>query len=400
MTPTTATNGPASVHADLTPNNPRLLDDLRTIAREVLTPIAHQGRKGRVNRELLAALGDTGVLGLLFPEGDGPASAATVCLLREAVAYECTEAESLIVMQGLGGYPILQSGQPHQIARWVDPLRKGSAVAAFALTEPGAGSDAGNLALAAEADGDGWRLSGEKLWITNAPDADFYTTFARTTPNVRAKGVSAFVIEGDAPGLTAEHIDLVADHPIGRLIFDGVKVSRADLLGELDRGFRVAMRGFDLFRPSVGSAAIGMGAAALDLAVAHTLRREAFGRPLADKQAVAHALADIATDIEASRLLISEAAHAYDQGDPRTTGKAAMSKVFATEAAQRAIDTAIQFHGAIALRSGHKLEALYREIRATRIFEGASEIQRDLIARDLFNQHSSAIASTDTKEPK
>jgi len=399
---TTLENDRAS--SEIRADDPRLMDRLRRIAREVLVPLAHQGTPGRVNRDLLAALGDTGVLSLLFP-GTGTdrsqASATTVCLLREALAYESTEAEAAVAMQGIGGYPLLQSGQQHHLDRWIAPLRAGTAVAAFALTEPDAGSDAAALSLAAEPDGEGWRLCGEKLWITNAPDADFYTTFARTTPGAKARGVTAFLVPADAPGLTAEHIDLVADHPIGRVCFHDVLVTQDDILGEVDRGFRVAMRAFDLFRPSVGSAAIGMGAAALDAAVTHTSHRQAFGEPLARKQAVAHALADSATHLSAARLLVSDAAQAYDAGDDRVTAKAAMAKVFATEAAQRVIDTAIQFHGAAALRSGHRLEELYREIRATRIFEGASEIQRDLIARDLFRTIAPpAGAAESTKESK
>lgn len=384
----------------LSAEDPDLFDRLRGLAADVFASLAHRGQPGRVDRAVLGALAETGVLRLLYPEpGEGrdQARAATICLAREAISYACTEAESLFVMQGLGGYPVLQSGQPHHLDRWIKPLRAGTAVAAFALTEPDAGSDAASLRLEAAPDGDGWRLHGEKQWITNAPDADFYVTFARTAADAGARGVTAFLVPADAPGLTATPLDLMAPHPIGELSFDAVPVTRLDVLGEVDRGFRVAMRTLDLFRPSVGSATVGMAQAALDATIDRTSQRRAFGAPLAHKQAIAHSLADAATNLAAARLLVAEAAKAYDDGSPRVTAKAAMAKLFATETAQQVIDTAVQFHGASGLRSGHLIERLYREIRATRIYEGASEIQRDIIARDLFP--ASAGIRTTRKEP-
>jgi acyl-CoA dehydrogenase len=212
----------------------------RRIATDRLAPIAAREPQGRVSRDLLRALGDEGLLPLLFPAAGGPraqASAATICLLREAVAYACTPAEVAISMQGIGGYPVLQSGQDHHVRRWVPALRAGTAVAAFALTEPEGGSDAAALQLRADPDGSGgWRLNGTKMWITNAPDADFYTTFARTTSGAGAKGVTAFLVPADAPGLRQRAIELFAPHPIGRLEFDGVRVEAADVPGEIDGG--------------------------------------------------------------------------------------------------------------------------------------------------------------------
>ncbi|MGY1723499.1 acyl-CoA dehydrogenase family protein [Blastococcus sp. SYSU DS0533] len=360
-------------------------DQVREVAVRTLAPISAAGHTGRVDRTLLKAIADGGVLDLLFPSGErAQAGARTVCAIREALGYACPEADVAVSMQGIGGYPVLQSGQSHHLDRWLGPMREGTAVAAFALTEPDVGSDAAALELRADPDRDGWRLTGTKQWITNAPDADFYITFARTAQGARARGVTAFLVPADREGLTGEAIGFVAPHPIGRLSFDGVHVGPQDVLGEVDRGFRVAMRTFDLFRPSVGAAAIGMASAALDAAVARTSRRSAFGRLIGANQAVAHALADAATRIEASRLLVHSAAQAYEDGDPRVTTKAAMAKVFATETASAVVDAAIQFHGASGLEAGHLLEGLYREVRAARIFEGASEIQRDLIARDLY----------------
>ena len=272
--------------------------------------------------------------------------------------------------------------------RWLPAVAAGDAVAAFALTEPEAGSDAAALALRAEPDGPGWRLTGEKIWISNAPEADFYTVFARTTPDAGARGVSAFLVPADRPGLGGEHLDMISPHPIGRLVFDGVPVQSDELLGEQDRGFRVAMRTLDLFRPSVGAFAVGMAQAATDAAVAHAGTRTAFGGPLKDQQAVSHLLAEMATRTEAARLLVYAAAAAYDAAEGVSgkglAAKSAMAKLFATETAQFVVDAAVQIHGARALRRGHLLEHLYREVRAPRIYEGASEIQRTIIARELY----------------
>jgi alkylation response protein AidB-like acyl-CoA dehydrogenase len=259
-------------------------------------------------------------------------------------------------------------------------------VAAFALSEPGAGSDAAALELAAEPDGSGWRLTGEKMWISNAPEADFYTVFARTTAGARARGVSAFVVPADRPGLSGEHLDMVSPHPIGTLSFDGVPVLAGELLGARDRGFAVAMRTLDLFRPSVGAFAVGMAQAALDAAVAHASTRAAFGGLLKDQQVVAHLLAEMATRTEAARLLVYSAAAALDEGAPAVAGRSAMAKLLATETAQFVVDAAVQIHGARALQRGHPLEHLYREVRAPRIYEGASEIQRTIIARELLRR--------------
>jgi acyl-CoA dehydrogenase len=367
----------------LDPDQERLVEDARRVAREALSPLAEAGEPGRVNRPLVRALGDQGLLRRLFPEG-GEVSAATLCLLREALARESTEAETALALQGLGAYPVLQSGSDDLVRRWIPAVARGEAVAAFALSEPGHGSDAAAIELTAEPDGDGYRLSGEKTWISNAPEADVYTVFARTTPDVGSRGVTAFAVPGDAPGLSGEHVELLAPHAIGTLRFDGARIGPEAVLGEVDRGFRVAMRTLDLFRPSVGAFAVGMAWAALDAAVDHAARREAFGRPIRDFQAVAHRLAEMATRTEASRVLVYSAAAAYDAGAPDVTRRSAMAKLFATETAQWVVDGAVQIHGAAALVKGHLLEKLYREVRAPRIYEGTSEIQRELIARDLF----------------
>jgi acyl-CoA dehydrogenase len=366
-------------------------DQVRETARLHLVPLAGQSG-GRVNRPLLDTMGKLGLLRGLFGgqpnEPPRAAAALQLCLLRESLAQVSGEAETALALQGLGSYPILQSGPPALAARWLPEVISGQAVAAFALSEPGAGSDAAALTLNAEKDGAGWRLTGEKTWISNAPDADIYTVFARTTPDAGARGVTAFAVAGDSPGLTGEHLEMVSPHPIGRLTFDGVPVTAADVLGQPDAGFAVAMRTLDLFRPSVGAFAVGMAQAALDATITHVRDRQVFGAPLARQQAVAHKIADMATDLAAARLLVYAAAAAYDDAaEPGLQSRrSAMAKLFATEAAQRIVDGCVQLHGARGLQRGHLLEHLYREVRSLRIYEGASEIQRSIIARDLIGR--------------
>lgn len=344
-----------------------------------LPPLAAQGTPGKINRPLLAALASHGLLGRLFPT----TSAMDLCLIREALARHCTEAETAFALQGLGAYPILLAGSQSTVDDWLPRITSGEAAVGFALTEPGAGSDAASLSLSATPDGDGYRLNGEKVFISNAPDADIYSVFARTSDN-GSRGITAFAVPGYTPGVSGTAQRMVSPHPIGTLTFDNVYVPATAVLGDVDAGWKVAMRTLDMFRPSVGAFALGMGQAALDAAVAHTANRQAFGRPLRDFQAVSHQLADVATRLQAARLLVHDAAAAYDSGAERTGHLSAMAKLFATETAQQAVDVAVQVHGARALEEGHPLEHLYREVRAPRIYEGASEIQREIIARHLY----------------
>ncbi len=349
-----------------------------------LIPLAEAGHPGRVNRELVAAIGAAGLFQRVL--GEAGVTATDLCLIREGLARACPEAETAFAVQGLGGAPILLNGSAELRDRWMPALRSGEAVAAFALTEPGAGSDAAGLQLAAEPDGDGWRLSGEKAYISNAPDADVATVFARTTPDsTGSSGVSAFAVPMDSPGITGEPIAMISPHPLGRWRFEDVPVPAACLLGEPGRGFRVAMQTLDLFRPSVGAFALGMAEAALAIAVEHAQAREAFGSPISEFQGVSHQLADVKTRIEASRHLVFAAAHCYDEGDREgLTGQSAMAKLFATETAQQSVDVAIQVLGARGLEADSTLAHLYKEVRAPRIYEGTSEIQRNIIARELY----------------
>ena len=367
----------------------RLTAEAATAAKK-LADVSRTGEPGRVNRRLVRALADEGFPRRLLRQGragkDAPFSAVELCLVREALARESTVVENALTIQLLGIIPILLAGGDDQIARFVDPVLRGDAIAAFALTEPDAGTDAGALQLSARREQNGYRLTGTKAFISNAPDADYYTLFARTTPEAGSKGITAFVVDGNAKGLSGRALQIMSDHPIGRLELKDVVVADDCVLGEMNQGFRLAMRTLDLFRPSVGANALGMAQAALEAAVEHAKKRQAFGRPIKDFQAVSHQLAEMATRLEAARALVYQAAEAYDRTDEHVARYSAMAKLFATETAQQVIDASIQVHGAIALERGHLLEHLYREVRAPRIYEGTSEIQREIIARDLFSK--------------
>jgi acyl-CoA dehydrogenase len=364
-------------------------EEARARGRDAFVPLSENGEPGRVNRPLLKAMGQHGVLGRLFPSelgGDlanGKISAVEICLLREALAGVSPDAETALALQGLGAYPILLSGWDEVRDRWIPAVARGEAVAAFALTEPDAGSDAAALSLSAERVQGGFRLTGTKKWISNAPDADIYTVFARTAVDEGARGITAFAVPGDSNGLSGTPLELISAHPVGQIELEEVFVPDGHVLGEVGLGFGVAMQTLDLFRPSVGAFAVGMAQAALDASVAQAGSRRAFGRNLQDFQAISHKLANMATSIHAARLMVYEAATAYDAGR-RVTKTAAMAKLFATEMAQQVIDDAIQIHGASGLERGHLLEHLYRDVRATRIYEGTSEIQREIIARELY----------------
>ncbi|WP_067893673.1 acyl-CoA dehydrogenase family protein [Actinomadura chibensis] len=366
----------------------RYLDEVVTVARTELRP-GDGADDPSIDRRLLARLGELGLLRDLFGNPGGEprdAAALQLCLLREALATVDTHAETALALQGLGGYPILQSGSAVQRERWIPGVVSGRVAPAFALTEPGAGSDAAALELAATPVPGGWRLDGEKKWISNAPEADVYVVFARTAPDAGARGVTAFLVAGDEAGLSGEPLRMLSPHALGTLRFEGVRVSADDVLGGVGQGFRVAMRTLDLFRPSVGAFAVGMAQAALDAAVDWSRTRRMFGGVLADQQGAAHLLAEMATRVHAARLTVHDAAEAYDAGRGRSpvTLTAAMSKWFATEQAQWVVDKAVQLHGARALERGHLLERLYREVRAPRIYEGASEVQLTIIARELI----------------
>jgi acyl-CoA dehydrogenase len=385
----TSEGPPPTECAHLEKEHYELLTGSRRIASESLTPLATSGEAHRVNRPLVRGLAEHGLLSRLFPRESGGAFSRAVpslelCLMREGLAGGCTEAETAFALQGLGSYPILQAGRDEVIDEWMPRVAAGELVASFALTEPEAGTDVASLQMEARRERDGYRLTGTKTFISNAPEADIYTVFARTTTDAGARGITAFAVPGDSDGLGGEALRLIAPHAVGRLDFEGVFVPEEQVLGDVDQGFRVAMRTLDLFRPSVGAFAVGMAQSALDFAIRYATKRQAFGEPIASFQAVSHVLAEMATRTQAARLLVHSAASAYDRGMRPAARQAAMAKLYATEAAQFVVDSAVQIIGARALEEGHPLEHLYREVRAPRIYEGTSEIQREIISRSLL----------------
>ena len=316
-----------------------------------------------------------------------------ICLIRETLARHAGLADFAFAMQGLGSGAIALFGSEEQKLRYLPRVAAGEAIAAFALSEPEAGSDVAAMACAARLDGDRYVLDGEKTWISNGGIADFYVVFARTGEADGARGISAFIVDADAPGLTiAERIDVIAPHPLARLRFEHCRIPASARVGAGGQGFKVAMATLDVFRTSVAAAALGFARRALDEALDRAASRRMFGKTLADFQITQAKLAEMATRIDAAALLTYRAAWERDQGR-RVTRAAAMAKLTATENAQAVIDAALQMFGGLGVVSGQPVEALYREIRALRIYEGASEVQQLIIARELLGEHAAVQAA-------
>ena len=310
-----------------------------------------------------------------------------VCLIRETLARHDALADLVFAMQGLGSGAISLHGSEAQKCRYLMRVASGEAIAAFALSEPGAGSDVAATACSARAEGEHYVLDGEKAWISNGGIADFYVVFARTGEAPGARGLSAFIVEADTPGFEiAERIDVIAPHPLARLRFAGCRVPRTSLVGAPGQGFKVAMQTLDVFRTSVAAAALGFARHALEQALVRATTRRMFDQTLADFQITQAKLAQMATGIDASALLTYRAAWQRDQG-LNVTREAAMAKMTATETAQQVIDAAVQIWGGCGVVSGHPVEKLYREIRALRIYEGATEVQQLVIARQLLSEY-------------
>ena len=342
-------------------------------------------------RGWVRALADAGHLRHCVPAAYGGVREAldsrTLCVSREALAYHDALADFAFAMQGLGSGPITLAGSEAARARWLPRVARGEAIAAFALSEPSAGSDAVALSTKAVREGEGWRLDGCKTWISNGGIADFYCVFARTGGEPGAAAISAFVVPADASGLVvAERIALMAPHPLARIELDGCRVGQDALLGEVGEGFKLAMRTLDIFRASVAAAATGFARRALDEAVRHAKQRAMFAATLGEQPVAQAMIGDMAARIDASALLIARAAWKRDVQRARTTREAAIAKLSATESAQWVIDAALQLHGASGVQAGSMVEKLYREIRALRIYEGATEIQRLVIGRDVLKR--------------
>jgi acyl-CoA dehydrogenase len=337
-------------------------------------------------RDLVRKFGRDGWLNHTAPDPDSsaPLDVRTLCLIRETLARHDALADFAFAMQGLGAGPISLFGNAAQ-RQWLKRTRAGEAIAAFALTEQKSGSDVANIVTKATRDGDNYLLDGEKTWISNGGIADFYVVFARSSEAPGAKGISAFIVPGDAPGFSvAERLDVISPHPLARLSFDGVRMPATAMIGAPGEGFKIAMATLDVFRATVAAAALGFARRALDETLKRVRERRMFNGSLADLQLVQGAIAEMAVDIDAAALLVYRAAWTKDTGATRVTREASMAKLFATERAQRVVDKAVQLHGGDGVRHGHIVERLYRDIRALRIYEGASEVQKVIIARQTL----------------
>jgi acyl-CoA dehydrogenase len=349
-------------------------------------------------RALVRALADAGWLRYCVPAAHGGALPAidvrALCIVRETLASHDGLADFAFAMQGLGSGAITLAGSPAQRARWLPQVAAGTAIAAFALSEPGAGSDAGALVTRATRDGEGWVLDGQKTFISNGGIADFYCVFARTPGTAGAQGVSAFIVPADSAGLAiAERIETIAPHPLARLTFDGCPVGADALIGAEGEGFKLAMRTLDIFRASVAAAALGFARRALAEATAHARARRMFGATLADLQLTQVKLGEMATAIDAAALLTYRAAWLRDVRGARTTREAAMAKLAATESAQQVIDAAVQIFGGLGVTRGQAVERLYRDIRALRIYEGATEVQKLIVGRAVLRDADQGSAT-------
>ena len=360
-----------------------LSTELEAWAQDNLRSADH-GDTDNACRSLVSKLGNAGFLNH-STNADGTLDVRTLCLIRETLARHDGLADFSFAMQGLGTGAISLFGTDEQKAQWLPKTTAGSAIAAFALTEPQSGSDVANSTMTAELQNNEYVLNGEKTWISNGGIADVYTLFARTGGAPGAKGLSAFVIPADLPGFEiTERLETIAPHPLATLRFTDCRIPPETMIGEPGQGFKIAMSVLDVFRSTVAAAALGFARRALDETLNRITSREVQGAPLADLQMVQGHVADMAVDIDAAALLVYRAAWTKDNGAPRVTREAAMAKLFATDRAQRVIDKAVQLHGGDGVRSGQMVEQLYREIRALRIYEGASDVQKIIIARQTI----------------
>nr|HEX4316624.1 acyl-CoA dehydrogenase family protein [Kofleriaceae bacterium] len=373
------------------PRHRELAERLRAAAAGFEAAEAHADEAAR-DRAAVAHLAASGLFEIVVP-ADGRVDSRSLCLAREMLGYCSARADSILAVQGLGSHPLLVAGSPGQRAQ-LPALARGASVAAFALTEPEAGSDVAAIATRATPCADGWRLDGDKLFISNLGIADHAVVFARqgpaggadgrsTEPTLGGAGLTAFWVPLATPGVTVVPMTAIAPHPIGGLQLRGAIVPADARVGEPGHGMRLAMQTLDTFRVSVGAAAVGMARRALDEAIAFVSTRVQFGKTLGEQPLVQAHLADMVVDLDAARLLVLRAAHRKDTSDGRVTTEVSIAKLGATEAAQRVIDRAVQLLGGRGVMAGHVVEHLYRAIRPLRIYEGTSEIQRTIIGRAL-----------------
>lgn len=375
---------------------PFLTDEHRTLAGEMSSFVEQEIEPQAIDehdvdarlREYVGTLGKAGVLEYAVASAGTKLDTRAICLIREALSYSSALADLAFVMQGLGTYAISQAAPDHVRDFWVSRVAEGKAIAAFALTEPDAGSDVASIKTTAQRDGDAYVIDGRKRFISNAGVADFYTVFARTGTQENGRAaLSAFVVSAKMPGFSVvERIQMISDHPIGEIEFKGCRVPAEDMVGAEGDGFLLAMRTLDMFRASVGAAACGMARRALDESIRYATIRKQFGRLLAEHQLIQEKLADMVTELDAARLLVYRAAYLKDTGTARVTREASEAKLYAAEAACRIIDQGVQIHGGAGLVRGSVVERLYRDVRALRIYEGTSEIQKLIIASQLLKE--------------
>lgn len=374
----------------LAPQEQELQQRVRALAREQIAPLAAAvDETNHVSPELMSILAQAGLLRYTVPREWGGCGIRVMdlCIIREELAYVCGQADTNFIMQGLGSYPITLGGTPDQKVRYLPPVAAGQAIAAFALTEPHAGSDVVGMKTTAVREGDEWVLNGSKKFISQAGDATVYTVFAKTDPEAGSRGISAFIVEKGTPGFDdSRRLDLMAPHPIGEPLFADCRIPGVNLIGEPGQGIRLALGTLNTFRTTVAAAAIGMGQAAYDASLKYARERTMFGQRLADFQATQFKLADMAVSLDAARLLCYRAAWLKDSGQEDIIKEASYAKLFATEAASRVVNEAVQILGGAGLEKGHRVEQLYREVRALTIYEGTSEIQRQTIARQLLRE--------------
>lgn len=372
-----------------TPEHRTIASDIASFVEQEIEPWAlEELDPEKLIRDYVSVLAKAGALRYAVASQDSKLDVRALCLIREALAYSSPLADLAFVMQGLGTYAISQAAPEHVRDFWVTRAAEGRAIAAFALTEPDAGSDVSAVKTTAERDGDAWVINGKKRFISNAGVADFYTVFARTGTQTGGRAeLSAFVVGARMPGFrVVERTTMISPHPIGVIAFDGCRVPAEDMIGAEGDGFLLAMRTLDTFRASVGAAACGMAKRALDESLRHALNRKQFGRLLAEHQLIQEKLADMITELDAARLLVYRAAYLKDTGTGRVSREASEAKLYATEAASRIIDQAVQIHGGAGLVQGSVVEHLYRDVRALRIYEGTSEIQKLIIASQLLKE--------------
>ena len=368
------------------------LDEWASRNLPTLTADEHHDLDGTC-KAIVKALGEAGFAAYAVPASAGghheKLDVRSLCLIRETLARHNALADFAFAMQGLGSGPISLFGSETQQTAYLNDVATGDKIAAFSLSEPEAGSDVAAMSCSARREGDEWVLSGTKTWISNAGIADFYTVFARTDDTGGAKGISCFIVEAGTPGFeVTERIDLVAPHPLGTLTFDECRIGKAQLVGQEGKGFGMAMATLDVFRSTVAAAALGMARRALDETLKYTAERNIFGGKLGDLQLVQAKIGEMALGVDSSALLVYRAAWTKDCAAERVTREAAMAKYHATETAQQVIDAAVQLHGGKGVTKGYIVEALYRDIRALRIYEGASEVQTTIIARQTLANHA------------